>query len=64
MPLVEEIHYLKTDSEEKQEGRALNAWMWDTVGGIRQDDTKNVEEEENEKEDMRCREQKKTGILI
>jgi hypothetical protein len=33
-------------------------------GKIRQGDTKNVEEEENEKEDTRCREQKTTGILI
>jgi len=41
--------------------------MWDGVGGkgkIRKDDTKNVEEEEKETEDTRCREQKKTGILI
>ena len=48
MPLVEKIHYLKTDSEAKQERRALNAWMWEGVGGkgkIRQGDTKNVEEE-------------------
>jgi len=31
-------------------------------GKIRQDDTKNVEEEEKEKEDTRCGEQRKTGI--
>jgi hypothetical protein len=31
---------------------------------IRQGDTKNVEEEEKEKDDTRCREQNKTGILI
>ena len=57
---------MKTDSEAKQDGRAVNARMWDGVGGkgkIRQNDTKNVEEEK-EKEDTRCREQKKTGILI
>jgi len=37
---------------------------WGEKGKIRQDDTTNVEEEEKEKEDTRCREVKKTGILI
>jgi hypothetical protein len=59
--LVEKIHYLKTDSEAKQEVRVLNARMWeDGVGGkkgkIRQGDTKNAEEEEKQKENTRCRE--------